>query len=226
MDGQCEPQWSAASRTAGFNRRDYRCHSAGHLCSTERFPDALWDRGSRNAFRVVGDSQHAPSLSQSHHERAIIELAHASVRPPVLTLSSAFCCCLQSQSQPSSWTDCDGRFRHFLFSWLLFRFCTFEAIGSRGWTERLILGEQEQSDSGHHMVEASKEVYRLLHQRFKGDLLRPGESGYEEARVIWNGMVARRPDVIARCADVSDVQSAIRAASGTRNSHRGSLWRT
>ena len=65
------------------------------------------------------------------------------------------------------------------------------------------------------MVEASKEVYRLLHQRFKGDLLRPGESGYEEARVIWNGMVARRPDVIARCADVSDVQSAIRAASET-----------
>jgi hypothetical protein len=65
------------------------------------------------------------------------------------------------------------------------------------------------------MVEASKEVYRLLHQRFKGDLLRPGESGYEEARVIWNGMVARRPGVIARCADVSDVQSAIRAASET-----------
>ena len=91
----------------------------------------------------------------------------------------------------------------------------FEAIGSRGWTERLIFGEQEHPNSGHQMVEASKEVYRLLHQRFKGDLLRPGESGYEEARVIWNGMVARRPDVIARCADVSDVQSAIRAASET-----------
>src|SRR5437660_941926 len=65
------------------------------------------------------------------------------------------------------------------------------------------------------MGEASKEVYRSLHQRFKGDLLRPGESGYEEAPVIWNGRVARRPDVIACCADVGDVQSAIRAASET-----------
>jgi len=65
------------------------------------------------------------------------------------------------------------------------------------------------------MAEASKEVYGSLHQRFKGDLLRPGEIGYEEARVIWNGMVARTPGLIARCADVTDVQSAVRAASET-----------
>jgi len=65
------------------------------------------------------------------------------------------------------------------------------------------------------MVEASEEVYSSLHRQFKGDLLRPGQSGYEDARVIWNGMVARTPGLIARCADVSDVQSAIRAASET-----------
>lgn len=63
------------------------------------------------------------------------------------------------------------------------------------------------------MVEASEEVYSSLHWRFKGDLLRPGESGYEDARAIWNGMVARVPGLIARCADVSDVQNAVRAAS-------------
>jgi FAD binding domain/Berberine and berberine like len=61
------------------------------------------------------------------------------------------------------------------------------------------------------MVEASEEVYSSLHRRFKGDLLRPGESGYENARAIWNGMVARTPGLIARCADVSDVQNAVRA---------------
>lgn len=65
------------------------------------------------------------------------------------------------------------------------------------------------------MVEASEEVYSSLHRRFKGELLRPGESGYEDARIIWNGMVARTPGVIARCADVGDVQRAIRAASAT-----------
>jgi FAD binding domain/Berberine and berberine like len=63
------------------------------------------------------------------------------------------------------------------------------------------------------MVEASREIYSSLHRRFKGDLLRPGDSGYEDARAIWNGMVARKPGLIARCTDLSDVQSAIRAAS-------------
>jgi FAD binding domain/Berberine and berberine like len=63
------------------------------------------------------------------------------------------------------------------------------------------------------MVEASEEVYSSLRRRFKGDLLRPGNSGYEEARTIWNGMVARAPGLIARCAEVSDVPNAVRAAS-------------
>jgi len=63
------------------------------------------------------------------------------------------------------------------------------------------------------MAEASAEVYASLHGRFKGDLLRPGNLGYEDARAIWNGMVARTPGVIARCADVSDIQNAVRAAS-------------
>jgi hypothetical protein len=67
----------------------------------------------------------------------------------------------------------------------------------------------------HAMVEASQEVYSSLHRRFKGDLLRPTDNGYEDAREIWNGMVARTPGLIARCADVSDVQSAVRAASET-----------
>ena len=65
------------------------------------------------------------------------------------------------------------------------------------------------------MAEASEEVYSSLRRDFKGDLLRPGQSGYEDARVIWNGMVARKPGIIARCVDVRDVQSAVRAASET-----------
>jgi len=65
------------------------------------------------------------------------------------------------------------------------------------------------------MIEASAEVYSSLHRRFKGDLVRPGDTGFEDARAIWNGMVARKPGLIARCADVSDVQSAVRAASET-----------
>ncbi|HLJ27341.1 MAG TPA: FAD-binding oxidoreductase [Candidatus Angelobacter sp.] len=63
------------------------------------------------------------------------------------------------------------------------------------------------------MICAGEEVYSALHTRFKGDLLLPGQSGYEDARGIWNGMVARTPGLIARCVDVGDVQTAIRAAA-------------
>lgn len=59
------------------------------------------------------------------------------------------------------------------------------------------------------MVDASEEVYSSLRERFKGELLRPADSRYEEARTIWNGMVARTPGLIARCAGVNDVQSAV-----------------
>lgn len=62
------------------------------------------------------------------------------------------------------------------------------------------------------MVEASAEVYASLRRCFQGDLLRPGERGYEEARSIWNSLAARTPGLIARCADVRDVQNAVRTA--------------
>lgn len=60
------------------------------------------------------------------------------------------------------------------------------------------------------MREATSEVYRALRQQFRGDLLRPNDLQYESARGIWNGMVARRPGLIARCADVADVQASVR----------------
>lgn len=46
--------------------------------------------------------------------------------------------------------------------------------------------------------------------------MRAGDSGYEEARTVWNGMFARRPGLIARCVDVNDVRTAIRIATDTR----------
>lgn len=65
------------------------------------------------------------------------------------------------------------------------------------------------------MKEATTDVYRALGHHFRGDLLRPSDSQYEAARGIWNGMVARRPGLIARCADMADVRAAVRTASTT-----------
>src|SRR5499425_3087197 len=56
------------------------------------------------------------------------------------------------------------------------------------------------------------EVYCCLKRQFRGELLRQSDHSYEQARAVWNGMVAKAPGLIARCADVGDVQSALRAA--------------
>ena len=42
-----------------------------------------------------------------------------------------------------------------------------------------------------------------------GELIRPGDAGYDEARAIWNGAHDARPALIARCADASDVRHAV-----------------
>ncbi len=47
---------------------------------------------------------------------------------------------------------------------------------------------------------------------FRGELLRPADEGYEEARGLFNGMIDRHPSLIARCADVADVIEAVRYA--------------
>jgi hypothetical protein len=62
------------------------------------------------------------------------------------------------------------------------------------------------------MSKAIAEVYGSLQRHFKGSLLRPDDAEYTDARRIWNGLVARRPGLIARCSDSSDVQAAVRAA--------------
>ncbi|HEV2334028.1 MAG TPA: FAD-binding oxidoreductase [Stellaceae bacterium] len=46
----------------------------------------------------------------------------------------------------------------------------------------------------------------------RGPLLRPGDGGYDAARIVWNGMIDRRPALIARCAGVADVMAAVRFA--------------
>jgi len=63
------------------------------------------------------------------------------------------------------------------------------------------------------MIEVCEDIYSSLRLQFKGDLLRPGDELYEDARRIWNGMFACTPGLIARCATLGDVQNAIRAAS-------------
>jgi FAD/FMN-containing dehydrogenase len=47
---------------------------------------------------------------------------------------------------------------------------------------------------------------------FRGQVLRPGDAGFDEARQIWNDMIDRRPALIARCVSPEDVVQAVRFA--------------
>jgi UDP-N-acetylenolpyruvoylglucosamine reductase len=45
---------------------------------------------------------------------------------------------------------------------------------------------------------------------FRGELIQPSDAGYESARKVYNGMIDKRPRLIARCMDVADVMAAVR----------------
>jgi FAD/FMN-containing dehydrogenase len=47
-------------------------------------------------------------------------------------------------------------------------------------------------------------------ETFGGEILRPGDDGYDTARALWNGDHDRRPALIARPSDAAQVASAIR----------------
>ena len=48
-----------------------------------------------------------------------------------------------------------------------------------------------------------------LRKKLCGELLMPEDSGYEEARRVWNGMIDRRPALIARCASGEEVSRMV-----------------
>ena len=51
-----------------------------------------------------------------------------------------------------------------------------------------------------------------LERTFSGQLVRRESEGYEQHRRVWNGSIDRRPALIARCVQASDVVAALRFA--------------
>jgi FAD/FMN-containing dehydrogenase len=48
--------------------------------------------------------------------------------------------------------------------------------------------------------------------RLRGELIRPGDAAYAAARKVYNGMIDKRPALIARCANAADVIAAVNFA--------------
>ena len=49
-------------------------------------------------------------------------------------------------------------------------------------------------------------------QNLRGRLIQPSDADYDAARTLYNGMIDKRPRLIARCVDVGDVITAVNFA--------------
>jgi FAD/FMN-containing dehydrogenase len=47
---------------------------------------------------------------------------------------------------------------------------------------------------------------------FHGQVMRPGDAGYDAARKIWNASIDKHPGLIARCSGTADVVHAVKFA--------------
>jgi hypothetical protein len=52
-----------------------------------------------------------------------------------------------------------------------------------------------------------------LRAAFAGEVVSPADAGYHEHRRVWNGSIDRFPALIARCASVDDVRTAVRPSN-------------
>lgn len=61
-------------------------------------------------------------------------------------------------------------------------------------------------------IELDSAALQGLRGGLRGDVLLPDEAGYDDARAVWNGMIDRRPGLVARCLGVSDVVAGVNFA--------------
>ncbi len=54
-----------------------------------------------------------------------------------------------------------------------------------------------------------KEAIQQFGESLRGELILAGDAGYDEARKVYNGMIDKKPAMIAKCFDVTDVVTAV-----------------
>ncbi|MGZ3506580.1 MAG: FAD-binding oxidoreductase [Vulcanimicrobiaceae bacterium] len=59
------------------------------------------------------------------------------------------------------------------------------------------------------MISMPQQAIEQLRSAFRGELITPADPGYDSARKVYNGMIDKRPKLIARCVDVADVIAAV-----------------
>lgn len=61
-------------------------------------------------------------------------------------------------------------------------------------------------------IDLKQDKVESLRMRLRGPVFLPGDTGYEESRTVWNGMIDRRPAIVVRCLGIADVISCVQFA--------------
>ena len=59
-------------------------------------------------------------------------------------------------------------------------------------------------------IDISASTLDALKTLLQGQVIVPGENGYQESKTIWNGMINRRPAFVVRCLGVADVIASVK----------------
>src|SRR5947209_8991831 len=66
--------------------------------------------------------------------------------------------------------------------------------------------QRERTTRGDGVDQAA--VQRLA-ARLRGKVLRPGDTNYDAARLVFNAMIDRRPALLVRCAEAADMVAGV-----------------
>ena len=72
------------------------------------------------------------------------------------------------------------------------------------------MGDRGVISTAGHIV--GERVIEEFEATLRGELIRSGDEGYDEARVVYNAMIDKHPGILVRCAGVADVISAVNFA--------------
>ena len=94
-----------------------------------------------------------------------------------------------------------------------------ENIASKGLNAGARLPYNNSPAVAEPQVKTGDEMPENLDQlrgSFRGELLQPGDTGYDQARKLYNGMIDKHPRLIARCVDAADVMAGVNHARNNR----------
>src|SRR5262245_35631741 len=61
-------------------------------------------------------------------------------------------------------------------------------------------------------VSAIADAVKALSPQFSGRLIQPADHGYHDARKVHNGLIDKRPALVAQCRGAQDIADAIKLA--------------